>query len=375
MYKNKIKKILLFAIPTSICNFRCTYCYLGQRLNSYQGLQAEMRYSPEQIAYACRPERIGGLAYMNFCAEGETLLHKDIDLYVKALTERGHYAEIVTNLTITPVLEKILSWPANLRARTEFKCSFHYMELKKRGLLQTFADNVHKIWDAGASANIEITANDELVPYLDEVKEFSMKNFGALPHITIARDDRTRGIDYLTSLPMDEYDKIWGSFDSDMFKYKKTVFGVRQTRFCYAGIWSVNINMSTGDASTCYWGYPLGNVFENPDEPFPVRATARCKLPHCFNAHMFLTWGLIPGANNVTYADIRNRKTTYGGGGNWLQPSLLEFYGSKLEESNERLTPVQEKMQYTLSLLGDIARKLRNAPGKIARLIKKAVKS
>ena len=315
MYENKIRKILLFHIPTSVCNFRCTYCYIGQRPVHYQGLQAEMRYTPEQVAYACRPERLGGLAYMNFCADGETLLSRDIDLYVKALTERGHYAEIVTNLTITPVLEKILSWPSELRARTEFKCSFHYMELKKRGLLQTFADNVHKIWDAGASANIEITANDELVPYLDEVKEFSMKNFGALPHITIARDDRTRGIDYLTSLPMDEYDKIWGSFDSCMFKYKKTVFGVRQTDFCYAGLWSVNINIATGKAATCYVGYPLGNVFENPDEPFPVRATGRCKLPHCYNAHAFLTWGLIPGANNVYYADIRNRKTTYWGGG------------------------------------------------------------
>lgn len=164
---DKMKKMLLFAIPTSICNFRCMYCYIGQRPVHYQGLQADMKYTPEQVAYACRPERLGGLTFMNFCGEGETLLSKDIDLYFRALVETGHYAEIVTNLTITPMLERILSWPENLRARTEFKCSFHYLELKKRGLLQTFADNVHKIWDAGASANIEITPHDELVPYVD----------------------------------------------------------------------------------------------------------------------------------------------------------------------------------------------------------------
>ena len=249
---DKIKKMLLFAIPTSVCNFRCTYCYIGQRPIHYQGLQADMKYTPEQVAYACRPERLGGLAYMNFCGEGETLLSRDIDLYFRALVERGHYAEIVTNLTITPMIERILSWPENLRARTEFKCSFHYLELKKRGLLQTFADNVHKIWDAGASANIEVTPHDDLIPYVDELKEFSLEQFGALPHLTIARDDRTKGIDYLTALPMDEYDRIWGSFDSGFWRYKKTVFGVKQTQFCYAGLWSAYINIATGYASSCY---------------------------------------------------------------------------------------------------------------------------
>ena len=33
-------------------------------------------------------------------------------------------------------------------------------------MLEQFALNVQKIWDAGASANIEITPSDELIPYI-----------------------------------------------------------------------------------------------------------------------------------------------------------------------------------------------------------------
>ena len=370
---DKIKKMLLFHISTSICNFRCMYCYLAQKPVHYQGLQAEMHYTPEQVGYACRPERLGGLAFMNFCAEGETLLTKDIDLYFRALVERGHYAEIVTNLTITPMVKKILAWPSDLRARTEFKCSFHYLELKKHGLLETFADNVKRIWDAGASANIEITPHDELVPYVDELKEFSLEHFGALPHVTIARDDRTKGIDYLTSLPMDEYDKIWGSFDSSFWRYKKTVFGVKQTAFCYAGLWSAYINLGTGHTVSCYGGYPLANVFEHPDDPFPTRPTGKCSLAHCYNAHAFLTVGCIPGANSVTYADVRNRKCQDGR--EWLNPQLRDFFNTKLEESNELLSPLQEKYWLVRNGLRRGYMRLRRAAGKVKRLIKGAVKS
>jgi sulfatase maturation enzyme AslB (radical SAM superfamily) len=73
----KIKKMLLMQIPMSICNFRCHYCYLSQRPISYQGKQLQMLFTPKEIAYALRPERIGGFAFMNFCADGETLLTKD----------------------------------------------------------------------------------------------------------------------------------------------------------------------------------------------------------------------------------------------------------------------------------------------------------
>lgn len=342
---DKIKKIILFRIPMSICNLRCHYCYLSQRPIHFQGIQPEMKYTPEEVGYALRKERIGGVAYTNFCADGETLLLKNIDKYVKAVVEQGHYAEVVTNLTVTPVLDKFLDWPHDLLKRVEFKCSFHYLELKKQNKLELFAENANKIWAAGGSANIEITPSDELIPYIDEVMEFSMTHFGALPHLSIARDDRTKGIEYLTKLPMEEYDAAWSRFGSDFWNFKKTIFGIRHTNVCYAGAWSLYVNLCTGESKQCYCGKSLGNIFNRPETPMPSQPIMRCELAHCYNGHMLLTLGLIPKEsinrrNSFIgipgYGDIRTRRREDES--EWLHPELKDFFNTRLEDSNSELS-------------------------------------
>lgn len=350
----KVKKIIFFSIPMSICNFRCHYCYLAQRDEHYQGIQPEMRFSSAEVGYALRPERIGGLAYFNFCADGETLLVKDIDLYVKSLVKYGHYAEIITNMSITKTLDKFLEWPKELLSHIEFKCSLHYQELKAKNLLEVFSNNVRRAREAGASISVEITPTDELIPYIDEVKEYSLKSFGAFPHLTIARNDRTENIEYLTKLPMEQYDKIWSSFDSDFWYFKKSIFGIKQTEFCYAGLWSAYVNLCTGEARQCYCGRGIGNVFEHPNAPFPGSPIGKCQIAHCYNGHAFLSWGLIPGANDVYYSALRNRICEDGT--EWLQPELKDFFSSKLEESNEILTEGKKSKYVALGVIYEVLR-------------------
>ena len=353
---DQIKKIILFRIPMSVCNFRCSYCYLAQRPQSYQGVQPKMQYTPEQVRRALSKERIGGVAYTNFCADGETLLTKDLDLYVKALLEEGHYAEVVTNLTRTAALEKYLSWDKDLLKRLEFKCSFHYLELKKKNLLDVFADNVKRVWTAGASANIEITPDDSLIPYIDEVKAYSLEHFGALPHLSIARDDRTAGIDYLTNLPIDQYDKIWSQFDSGFWQFKKTIFGKRQKCFCYAGSWGYYVDLPTGKALQCYGGKSLGNIFEHPNKPLPETPIGRCPIAHCYNGHMLLTLGYIPHQYATCYGNIRDRIRPDGT--HWLQPELLAFFNTKLEETNQELPMLSQQQVLVASFANRVARAL-----------------
>ncbi|MCQ2495206.1 MAG: radical SAM protein [Lachnospiraceae bacterium] len=328
----KVKKILLLHVPMSICNFRCHYCYLAQRDECYQGVQPDMKYSPDEVAKALSVQRIGGKAFINICAAGETLLTKNIDLYVKALLQEGHYVEFVTNLSVSSVLDKFLQWDEKILKHLEFKCSFHYLELKKKGLLETFASNVKKIWQAGASANIEITPSDELIPYIDEVKDFSLKHFGALPHITIARNDQTKGIDYLTNLSDVDYERVWSSFNSDFWSFKRSIFGKKQKEFCYAGKWSAYIDLSTGIMRQCYCGKELGDVFANPLEPFFEKAIGKCEMPHCFNGHALMTLGLVPNATSVRYGEIRDRKKQDGS--YWLQSELRSFFDSKCADCN-----------------------------------------
>ncbi len=339
-----VKKVILFRVPMSVCNFRCQYCYLSQRDESFQGERPPMRYTPEQIAYALRQERVGGACFINICADGETLLVQDLDRIVHALLAEGHYVEIVTNLSLKRYLKPFLQMEPNLLKHLEFKCSFHYLELKKRGLLDSFADNVRAVRQAGASANIEITPHDELIPYIDEIKAFSMEHFGALPHITIARDDRTKQIKRLTALPVDTFTQTWGAFDSAFFDYKSRIFGVRQKQFCYAGKWSLYIDLTTGDATPCYCGSSVKNVFAHPDEPFPEAPVGRCRLPHCYNGHALLTLGLIPDAQAPGYGDLRDR--TREDGSHWLQDEMRAFMDTKLADANERLPRAQERFLY-----------------------------
>ncbi|EOU1488043.1 radical SAM protein [Clostridium perfringens] len=352
---DKIKRIILFNIPMSICNFRCSYCYLSHRDECYQNKQIEPIYSPKHIAKALSPERLGGLAYINFCAEGETLLAKDIEKYIYELAKEGHYIEIVTNATISNVIEKILSWDKEILKRIEFKCSFHYLELKKKNLLDVFSNNVKRIWEAGSSANIEITPSDELIKYIDEVKSFSMENFGALPHLTIARNDKTDEIDYLTNLSIEEYDKVWSQFNSDFWKFKKTIFKKERNEFCYAGDWLLQVDFITGNTNQCYRGRHKHNIFENVDKDIEFKAIGKCMEPHCYNGHMLLTLGCIPNLTKVGYGDIRNRVKVDGK--EWLQPEIKNFFNSKLYDNNKEYSKNKKLIIMSEASLYDLARK------------------
>ncbi len=359
---DKIKMIILLAVPTTICNLKCRYCYLSQRESSFSGEQAQMEYSPMEVAKALSKERIGGTAFINICADGETLLTKNIDEYIYLLAKEGHYIEIVTNLTVTPVIDKILTWEKDILEHITFKCSFHYLQLKERNWLDRFSMNVNKIWQAGASANIEITPDDELIPYIDEVKEFSIANFGALPQLTIARDDNDKH-NYLTNLTIDEYDKIWSQFNSNFWQFKKAIFNVDRKEFCYAGQWSVYINLATGMANQCYLTNERVNVFENIDEPIRLRPICKCIDTHCYNGHALLTLGLIPGLTTIGYGDIRDREREDGT--HWIRPQMKEFLNSKLEESNSKYSKSEKRrliinnyIKYPKHYIGKELRKL-----------------
>ena len=76
------------------------------------------------------------------------------------LLKQGHYLEIVTNGTLTNRFDEIALFPKELLHRLEFKFSFHYLELKERGWLDRFFDNVNKMRDCGCAFTVELMPND-----------------------------------------------------------------------------------------------------------------------------------------------------------------------------------------------------------------------
>ena len=331
---DKVKRFLDCYVPVTSCTLRCHYCYIThQRL--FDTKLPSFKYDASFIRKALSKERLGGTCLINLCGGGETLLAQEVVDYAKALLEEGHYVMIVTNATVTKRFDEMAAFPMELKKRLFFKFSYHYLELKKRGLLDKFFNNIEKMRDAGCSFTLEATPSDELIPYIDEMKETAVKHVGAVNHITVARDER-RKIEFLpilTSMSKEEYNKTWSTFDSNFFSYKMSIFGEKRKEFCYAGDWSLSLNIATGEARQCYCSYYKQNIYKDISKPIKfIPIGNNCNQHHCYNGHAFLTIGNIPELEAPTYGEIRNRITNDGR--EWLKPQMKSFMNTKLVESN-----------------------------------------
>jgi len=330
---SKIKRFIDVFVPLTTCNMSCPYCYVTQ-MNLSRNKMSEIKYSPEYIAKCLSKKRLGGVCCINLCAHGETLLPRELPSIVDALLGNGHFIFIVTNGTINKRFDEIIKLSRRRLKRLFIKFSFHYLELLRLGLMNNFLLNIENIKRTGCSYTIEMTPYDELIPYIEEIKKFCIDNFGALCHVTVARDNAQKELPILTSLSKENYRKTWSVFKSPLFDYKLNVFNVKQTKYCYAGKLTATMNLGTGDMFQCYQGKFIQNIYEKPKEPIEWNPIGNaCPEPHCFNAHAFLTLGAIPELNNTTptYADMRNRQCLNGL--EWLSPKMKKTMQTKLSIS------------------------------------------
>lgn len=339
---DKLKRFIDCYIETETCNLRCHYCYITQK-RKFNNKLIKFKHTPLEIRKALSKERLGGACLFNLCAGGETLLVEDLLDVVKELLKEGHYVMIVTNGTLTKRFEEISKFDSSLLKKLFFKFSFHYLELTKIGKLDIFFDNVNMMKDAGASFTIEITPSDELIPHIQDVKNICMDRLGALCHVTIARDDRTEGIEILSEHPFDGYKNIWGEFESELFDFKTSIFYKKRKEFCYAGDWSLYLNLNTGRLTQCYCGREIDNIYDNINESLKLEPIGtHCTLAHCYNGHAFLTLGTIPELDTPSYAEVRDRISTSGE--HWLQPDMRDFMYQKLKDNNQTYSSYQKQI-------------------------------
>lgn len=369
---DKIKRFIDCYIPTETCNFRCHYCYIAQK-RKYNNKLMKLTHDCETISKALSKERLGGTCMFNLCAGGETLLSSDVLPLTEALLKDGHYVMIVSNGSLTKRFEEIAKMPKELLNHLFIKFSFHYMELKKLNLLDKYVANVNLMKKNSVSYTIEITPSDELEPYIDEIKEFSMKNFGALPHITVGRKD-TDDIPPLTDHDFEDYKKIWSQFDSDLFKFKSEIFGVKRKEFCYAGEWSAYLNIETGDLRQCYCSHIIDNIYKNIDKPIKFCPVGNnCREAHCYNGHAFLSFGDIPELDTPTYDKMRDRKCVDGS--TWLNEDMRKFMQGKLVDSNKTYSKKEKEIINMKNKLISINSFIKKANNKIKRKIEDRAKN
>jgi len=345
---DKMKRFIDINVPVTSCTFRCHYCYITQH-RLFSAALPKFRYGAEFIGKALSAERLGGICHINMCGGGATLLPPEMTTIVRAILEQGHYIMIVTNGTVTKRFEEMMTYPVELRQRLGFKFSFHYLELKKRNLLDVFFANIKRVRNAGCSFSLELTPSDELIPYIEEIKAVCMERVGALCHVTVARDEKKAEFPILTKYSREEYKKIWGSFHSDLFDFKISVFGEKRKEFCYAGVWGGILDIGTGVLRACDNTLLRQNIFEDISKPIRFKAIGQCNKSHCHNAHAWLTLGMVPCLKTPYYFQMRNRQDAEGR--DWLNPQMKAFLGQKLGNENERFNQSKEKSVYRMARL------------------------
>lgn len=302
---DQIAKLLLCNYPSFACNLQCEYCYITNQ-NLWKSKVKKLTHSPAEIVSVMSKERVGGTAFINLCASGETLIpHEAVDL-IRGWAETGHYVEVVTNGTLTKRFYEISQFPCEVRKHIAFKFSFHYLELIRLGLLDCFFENVWLMHRSGCAFTVEITPYDKLDAYKQVIMDICMEKLGSYCHVTIARDDMRKKIPVMSSKTLSEYCDFWSDFNSFMLEFKRSIFGIKRKEFCYAGLYSITIDIASGNYAKCYGLPAIGNLFCDTGMPLKYEAIGRCHLPHCYNGHSLLSFGMIPMIRDSNYAQIRN---------------------------------------------------------------------
>lgn len=327
----QIKRFLECLIPVTVCNLECPYCYIIQEDRRKMCL-AEMPYTPEQIAYALRPERLGGSCYISICGAGETMAQKEVIGIVRELLRRGHYINITTNGTLSRRFDELIEQCGDLMGHVHVAFSMHYTELVRRGWVDVFFENIQKVKAAGGSVLLQMNLCDDYVPHIEEIQRLSMEKLGAYPQIALTRDETKEPFGIFTEGTEAEYLANGRKFDSPLFEFTTKNFNVKRREFCYAGDWSGVLNMQTGVLSKCY-AEPGGvNIFADPDAPIPFEAVGkRCRNRYCINSSHFMSLGVIPSVETPTYAALRDRPEA-----RWYTPEMRGFLSSKLENGNSK---------------------------------------
>lgn len=369
----KFKRFLDCYIPVTTCNFRCNYCYIALQ-GAFKDRPTKFPHDARTLRHALSQSRLGGPCMINLCAGGETLIAQDVISIIRELLEEGHFIMVVTNGSLTQRFEEIAKFPKELLERLFFKFSFHYLELKRMNFMERYFNNIKMMDSVGCSYTVEMTPTDELIPYIEEIKNTCMSNLGVLCHVTIGRVDRDSSIPHLSEMTFDKYCDIWGSgFNSEMFDFKRSIFYIKRKEFCYAGDWSAYINIGTGEMRKCYGSRVIQNIYENLDGPLKFQAIGHgCTQAHCYNGHAFLTFGNIPELNSPTYDILRNRIREDGY--EWVKPEMKEAFQTKLIETNEEYSKSQKAIVNLYTALFYSPRIFINYGKKIVKGITKAPK-
>ena len=358
-------------LPTSNCNLECEYCYLIQE-NRREMRNIKLDYDADTIVKALRKERVGGVCYFSLCGTGETMLQMELVDITKGLLAEGHYVNITTNGTISKKFDEMMQIDKKLLKHLNFSFSFHYLELKKKKLIDTFFENVHKVKNNGCSFIVQLNLYDGYLDYVDEIKEMCKNQVGAYPQLAATRLERKGNVNeamkFHTEKTDMEYKKIGKSFESPLFEFTCKNFNKKMRNFCYAGLLSSQIIMKTGQLNPCYEAKDNQFIFDDIDKPIEYKPVGRCRSRFCVNSTHFISLGVMPTYKDApTYCALRNREEA-----GWINDDMKMILSQKLSDNNcDKLKKVKKIRIYAISYCKEKYEWLRRLKWKIVKRIKR----
>lgn len=324
---NRIQRYVQGTFNTFGCNLNCSYCYL--KLKGLSNIGESFPYKEEHIARAMSVKR-WGVCYISLTGDGETLLSEKTVNLAHLLLKEGHYLNIINNGTQKHSLEYMCSlFDEDCRARTMLTFSLHYLELKSKGLLDLFFENIRMMRDKGFTVYIHMVLCDEYIPHIEEIKELCLRQVGFLPQLGMirnetSRDDERRMSDY----SQEEYYRAADAFHSPYFEMQKRLYEENCAGdYCYAGRLGVLLNFTTGVMRQCVANDRPVNVFDDIDSEIPFEEVGKgCRSPWCY-CSTFQIFGMIPGKDYPSY-----RRIFEGGGNPYLSDSMKNALSVKLSE-------------------------------------------
>ena len=334
----KMNRYIMGSIDTFGCNLKCTYCFYNQ-VTGYEHKKQTFRYSIEQMKQAMTTERLGGVCHISLCGDGETLLDYQVVELAKALLENGHVISIVTNGTLSVRLQELCELlTENEKKRCMIVFSLHYLELVRLNKLNEYFSNMRFMHENGFSVRSSLVLCDEYIECIEEIKKVCMENLGFLPRVSVVRDQNDDQ-KIMTKYDIEEYKKIGREFNSPAFDFSFEMSNKKQNGFCYAGIWTFNLNFSTGIMRQCLGNSMPQNIFENPSEPIQfIPVGNSCKMPWCV-CYQFQNYGVIP---EESYPDERAMFSEESQ--KWVSDEIWEYTSGKLTETNRQFTQEEKDM-------------------------------
>ena len=291
----KPSRFIAVKLPCYRCNLNCQYCYAPERRSK---IKSEALFAPiTDITSALHPKNMGGRCVINLFCDAEPFCSDYTNQLICGLLNSGHMVIISTNMTCTRQIRMLIGACAQKTRHLLFMASLHYNEILRLGLDEEFFDNLRFVRVNGASWQMRMCFAPEYVSKMDEIKRRCLREVGQIP--IFSRYRASCECERTSIMPI--LDSYMPDVGEPLYWLQKKLVDVKRTEFCWAGRYSMVLDLSNGSIRKCIAQPIEGNLFSYSCGGDIEPVGKSCQSQWCSCGSQFLSWGLIPELQAQSY--------------------------------------------------------------------------